>query len=249
LASNTEGDGNTADGHTALANNITGTNNTATGFQALLLNNTGSGNTAVGIHALEFNRGGSNNIALGQEAGTNVTSVSDVICIGAEGDNVANSCYIGQIFGQTSSGGTAVLIDSNGKLGTVTSSRRFKEEIRPMDRASRALFALKPVTFRYKGGIDPKHISQFGLVAEEVEKINPDLVVRDMEGKPYSVRYDEVNAMLLNEFLKEHRKVKQMEETMARQQARIEALTAGMEKISAQLQVRRTVLQTALNRQ
>ena len=142
-----------------------------------------------------------------------------------------------------------MLIDSNGKLGTVTSSRRFKEEIRPMDQASEALFALKPVTFRYKVEIDPKHISQFGLVAEEVEKINPDLVVRDMEGKPYSVRYDEVNAMLLNEFLKEHRKVEQMEETMARQQARIEALTAGMEKISAQLEVRRTAFQTALNRQ
>src|SRR5205823_2081595 len=100
---------------------------------------------------------------------------------------------------------TAVFVNSAGKLGTTTSSRRFKDDIKPMDQASEAILALKPVTFRYKQQIDPKGVPQFGLVAEEVEKVNPDLVVRDKEGKPYSVRYDQVNAMLLNEFLKEHR--------------------------------------------
>jgi len=117
---------------------------------------------------------------------------------------VDNSCYIGQIFNATSANGIPVLINSSNKLGTTTSSKRFKENIKPMDKVSEALLALKPVTFRYKKEIDPAGISQFGLVAEDVEKVNADLVVRDQEGKPYSVRYDQVNAMLLNEFLKEH---------------------------------------------
>src|SRR5207247_3535006 len=106
-------------------------------------------------------------------------------------------------------------------FGTLTSSKRFKEEIKPMDKTSDALFALKPVTFRYKKEIDPAGTSQFGLVAEEVEKVNPDLVVRDKEGKPYSVRYEQVNAMLLNEFLKEHRKVQE-------QQKEIDSLKAEL---------------------
>ena len=228
LATNTEGGGNTANGRTALANNTTGNNNTAIGLQALLLNSTGSNNTAVGLNALEFNTIGGGNTALGQGAGVNVSTANNVICIGANGENVDNTCYIGQIFGQTSSGGTAVFINSNGRLGTATSSRRFKEEIRPMERASEALFALKPVTFRYKKGIDPAGIPQFGLIAEDVEAANPDLVVCDREGKPYSVRYEQVNAMLLNEFLREHRKVEQM-------QKQIDALAAGLQRVSAQL--------------
>jgi predicted ribosome quality control (RQC) complex YloA/Tae2 family protein len=158
---------------------------------------------------------------VGSNAGINVTSASNVICIGADGNNVDNSCYIGQIFNATSSGGTAVFINSNGRLGTATSSRRFKEEIKPMERASEALFALKPVTFRYKKGIDPQGIPQFGLVAEDVEAVNPDLVVRDKEGKVNTVRYEAVNAMLLNEFLKEHRKVEELASTVAKQQATI----------------------------
>jgi hypothetical protein len=172
------------------------------------------GNTAMGAAALEFNTTGGVNTALGQGADHNVTTANNIICIGADGENVDNTCYIGQIFGQTSSGGTAVFINSNGRLGTATSSRRFKEEIKPMMQASEALYALKPVTFRYKKGIDPQGISQFGLVAEEVEEVNPDLVVRDKEGKPYSVRYDQVNAMLLNEFLKAHRKMEEQEATI-----------------------------------
>ena len=190
LSSNTTGGDNTANGFEALLNNTTGNENTANGDFALDSNTTGFNNTAIGDDALGNNTTGTDNIALGVIAGNGVTTANNVICIGAFGNNVSNSCYIGNIFGATSSGGTAVFINSNGRLGTVTSSRRFKEEIKPMDKASEALFALKPVTFRYKKGIDPQGIPQFGLVAEEVEKVNPDLVIRDKEGKPYSVRYE-----------------------------------------------------------
>ena len=131
------------------------------------------------------------------------------------------TCRIGSIFGSTAANGSAVFITSGNKLGTDTSSKRFKEEIKPMDKASEALLALQPVTFRYKKEIDPEGKSQFGLVAEEVEKVNPALVVRDKEGKPYSVRYDQVNAMLLNEFLKEHRTVQELKATAAKQNAAI----------------------------
>jgi len=151
---------------------------------------------------------------------------------------VDDSCYIGNIFGSTSSNGVAVLVNSNGRLGTATSSKRFKEDIRPIDNASQALFSLKPVIFRYKKGVDPEGPegqSEFGLVAEDVEKVNPDLVVRDKEGKPYSVRYEQVNAMLLNEFLKEHKTMQEQGAIIARQQKHIEALTAGLQKVSAQL--------------
>jgi hypothetical protein len=160
-----------------------------------------------------------------------------VICVGSAvlGANESNSCYIGNIFGAISSGGTAVFVNGNGRLGTITSSRRFKDEIKPMDRASEAILALKPITFRYKQDLDPERLPQFGLIAEEVEKVNRDLVVRDAEGKAYTVRYDAVNAMLLNEFLKEHRKNEEQEARIARQQKRIEALTAGLQKVSAQL--------------
>jgi hypothetical protein len=156
--------------------------------------------------------------------------------------------------------GIPVLINSNNKLGTVTSSMRFKEDIKPMDNVSEALFALKPVTFRYKKEIDPAGTSQLGLVAEEVERVNPDLVVRDKEGKTYSVRYDQVNAMLLNEFLKEHKTVHEQgatitalrandakqEAVIAKQQKQIEALTAGLQKVSAQLEVNKPA-QTVVN--
>jgi hypothetical protein len=152
----------------------------------------------------------------------------------------SSSCRIKSIFGQTAPLGSAVFIDANSKLGTLTSSRRFKENIQQMGTTSEALYALKPVSFRYKKEIDPTAISQFGLVAEDVEKVNPDLVVRDKEGKPYSVRYDQVNAMLLNEFLKEHRKVEQLEK-------RIEALAAGLQKVSSQLEASKPAPQVVNN--
>jgi hypothetical protein len=259
LQSNTTGSDNTANGDKALFFNTTGTGNTATGFDALhqntvgdantadgpnalFSNTTGLRNTAVGSKALFSNTTGNFNIAVGVSAGVNVTTADNVICIGALllGENVSNSCYIGSIFGQTSADGTAVFINSNGKLGTATSSRRFKEDIKAMDKTSEALFSLKPVSFHYKKEIDPASTSQFGLVAEEVEKVNPDLVVRDKEGKPYSVRYDQVNAMLLNEFLKEHRKVEELEK-------QVQALTAGLQKVSAQIETSKLAPKTALN--
>src|SRR5882724_549232 len=202
LFSDTTANFNTGVGAGTLVLN-TGDSNTAIGAAALLLNTTGTENTALGGGALGTNTG-SNNTAVGLLAGLAVTTASNVICIGTSGNDVSNSCFIGNIFGSTSSNGVAVLVNSNGRLGTMTSSARFKDEIKPIDKASEALFALKPVSFRYKKEIDPARTSQFGLVAEDVEKVNPDLVVRDKEGKPYSVRYDQVNAMLLNEFLKEH---------------------------------------------
>src|SRR5438093_896225 len=215
LNDNTTGSSNTADGFQALLSNTTGSANTANGFGALFSNTTGGGNTASGVNALLLNTTGSANTAYGSGAGANVATASHVICIGDEvgGENVDNSCYIGSIFGQTSSGGTAVFINSDGRLGTATSSQRFKDAIRPMENGSEALLALKPVTFRYKKEIDPQCIPQFGLVAEEVEAVNPDLVIRDKEGNPYTVRYDAVNAMLLNQSPKQHQKVPQIHET------------------------------------
>jgi hypothetical protein len=258
LLSNTIGAQNTANGAFALFNNTIGAQNTAVGFQALF-NATGGGNTAIGSQALLANTTGVDNTALGLGAGSNVTTASNVICIGAAGNNVDNSCYIGQIFGATSSNGVGVFVNSNGRLGTMTSSRRFKERIRPMGDASEALFSLEPVTFRYKKGVDPEGPqgkSQFGLVAEDVDKVNPDLAVRDKEGKPYSVRYDQVNAMLLNEFLKEHKafvaeqhNVENLRTIVAQQQKQIDALTAGLQKVSAQLEVSKAAPQTVLNGQ
>jgi hypothetical protein len=263
LYHNTTGFGNTANGIVALYRNITGGGNTANGGQALLSNTAGSGNTANGYNALGNNITGSNNtasgvqalflsngsgnIALGAYAGGKITTANNVICIGADGDNVDNSCFIGQIFGATSSGGTAVFINSDGKLGTATSSRRFKEEIQPMERASEALFALKPVTFRYNKGIDPQRIPQFGLVAEDVEAASPDLVVRDKEGKVNTVRYEAVNAMLLNEFLKEHSKVEKLESKLAEQERKIEALTSGLQKVSDRVEMSKPAAKTVLN--
>ena len=255
LLSNTSGLLNTANGAFALLNNTIGAGNTASGQAALAENISGQNNTAYGTEALNNNTIGNFNTALGVGAGGNVITADNVICIGTSGANVSNSCYIGQIFGVTSSGGTAVFINSDGKLGTTTSSRRFKHDISPMDSTSEDLFALRPVTFCYNEEIDPEGTSQFGLVAEDVEKVNPDLVVRDEKGKPYSVRYDQVNAMLLNEFLKEHRKVEEQQATItelkstvaqqqkdfqataARQEKQIEALIAGLHKVSAQLEV------------
>jgi Chaperone of endosialidase len=258
LSSNIEGTGNTADGAGALAFNTTGDDNTAIGTSTLRSNTDGDHNTAIGDFALQINTDGDNNTAIGSGAlmnatgtqntalgfgaGSGVTTANEVICIGSgvAGENVSQGCYIGNIFNATSSSGSAVFVNATGKLGTSTSSRRFKEKIKPMDQVSKALFALKPVSFRYKKEIDPAGTSQLGLVAEDVEKVNPDLVVRDKEGKAYSVRYDQVNAMLLNEFLKEHRKVENLKNdfqtTVAQQQKEIAALTATVKEQAAQIQ-------------
>jgi hypothetical protein len=238
LRANTTGFANNAFGFKALSSNTTSGDNTAFGDQALLGSTTGGGNTAVGAFALLNNTTGVTNTALGFNAGFNVTTADNVIVIGTNvgGQNVDHGCFIGEIFGQTSSSGTAVFINSNGRLGTATSSRRFKEGIKPMEQASEALFALKPVAFRYKKQIDPAGTPQLGLVAEDVEMVNPDLVVHDKEGKPYSVRYDQVNAMLLNEFLKEHRKNEEQEETIAELKSGMTALAATVKEQASQIQ-------------
>src|SRR6266478_2656914 len=221
LYSNTTGTRNTATGNGALSRNTTGGHNTADGLHGMFLNTTGKHNTGVGAFVLSANTFGSNNIALGSNGGANLTTGSNNIEIGASGVAAeANTIRIGKsgtqkktfvagIRGVTVASGVGVIVGSSGQLGTVASSARFKEAIKPMDTASEAILALKPVTFRYKHELDPDGVPQFGLVAEQVEKVNPDLVVRDEDGKVNTVRYEAVNAMLLNEFLKEHRKVEE----------------------------------------
>ena len=240
LFSNTEGDANTAIGSSALLDNTTGFENTAIGTNALTINSTGVANTAIGDAALGSNTTGNTNIALGFLAGLSVTTASNVTCIGASGANVDNSCYIGGIFGAGVSGGmSAVFVDSDGKLGTNFSARRFEQDIEPMEKASEAILALNPVTFHYRS--DNTNTAQFGLIAEEVAEVNPDLVVRDKNGELLSVRYDAVNAMVLNEFRKARRQIDA-------QQKQIEALTAGLQKVSAQLEASKPAPQVVNNR-
>jgi hypothetical protein len=241
------GGSNTASGFDALFSNTTGDQNTAIGLSALYGNETGNHNAAVGDYALHRNTTGSGNIGLGFAAGHNVVSADNVISIGSPGSNSNDTCFIGNIRGVTTDNDDAipVVIDSLGQLGTMSSSRRFKHEIKPMDRASEAILALKPVTFHYKS--DNSDRAQFGLIAEDVANVNPDLVVRDENGEIYTVRYEAVNAMLLNEFLKEHRKVKEQGAMIAKQQKQIEALTAGLQKVSAQLELSKLAAQTVNN--
>jgi hypothetical protein len=268
LDHHTSGNYNTASGAYVLFNNTTGSSNTASGYYAMLDNTTGNYNVAEGFGALLRNITGGYNIAVGTGAGSYLTTGSYNIDIGNAGvaaesrtirlgtKGTQTSTYIAGISGVAVAGGVGVIIDSNGRLGTVVSSVRFKDEIKPMNKASEAILSLRPVTFRYKKELDPNGIAQFGLVAEDVEKVNPDLVACDEEGRPYTVRYEAVNAMLLNEFLKEHRKVHDMETTIAQQEhkiqkqeatimqlqermenvlARLEAQESQTQKVSAQL--------------
>ena len=251
LIDNTTGFSNTATGAAALEH-TTGSSNTATGAGALQGNTTGNNNTAIGVDALLANTIGINNIALGNAAGFNLTTGNNNIDIGnagvaAESKTIRigtaathRKIFIAGISGSTVASGVGVIVGPNGQLGTVVSSERFKEAIEPMDKASEAILDLKPVTFRYKRELDPDGIPQFGLVAEDVEKVNPDLVARDEQGKSYTVRYEAVNAMLLNEFLKEHRTVQDLKGTVAQQQKQIEALTAGLQKVGARQELEQT---------
>jgi len=278
LGFNGTGAGNTAVGADALCCADAGNSNTVVGSQAmaLVIGSTGNNNTALGGAALSSSTA-NNNTAIGYKAGYNQTNGSNNVYIGADIQGVAgesDTCRIKSIFGQTAANGSAVFITSGNKLGTDTSSKRFKDHIEPMDKASEALLALKPVTFRYKKEIDPAGIAQFGLVAEEVEKVNPDLVVRDTKGNPYSVRYDQVNAMLLNEFLKEHKKVdeqqasiselntrlarqdaiiaqqqKSFQSQLAKQEKQIEALALGLQQVSAQVEMSKPATKVVLNSQ
>jgi hypothetical protein len=272
LLSNTTGTQNTGIGESAFKNNTTANNNTGVGFQVAFHNTTGPSNTAIGYHALLNNSTGSNNIALGANAGVNLTTGNNNIEIGTVGGGgESNTIRIGsaqtRAFMKGISGvavsGAAVVVNAAGQLGVAASSERFKDEIKAMGEASEAILSLNPVTFHYKKEIDAEGTPQFGLVAEEVEKVNPALVLPDKEGKPYTVRYDAVNAMLLNEFLKEHRKVQELESTLVRQEAsaakqqaaiaaqqkQIETLTAVVQKVSAQLELSKAAPQTVLNNQ
>jgi hypothetical protein len=241
LYTNTTGDSNTASGGMALYSNTSGLQNTAIGVSALHSNSTGDHNTALGAGAL-FNSTGVGNTALGASAGIGVITANNVICVGSTGANVNNTCFIGNIRGVTTQNNdaTPVLIDSAGQLGIANSSRRYKIDIKPMDKASETILALKPVSFRYK--VHQDKTPQFGLIAEDVAQVNPNLVIYGVDGKPFTVRYDAVNAMLLNEFLKEHHKVEQM-------QKQIDALTAGLQKMSPQVELSKSAAQTVLNDQ
>jgi hypothetical protein len=257
LWANKVGDYNTAGGDSALANNTSGKHNTANGALALNINATGSFNMASGDSAL-LNNNGSNNVGLGFNAGKNLTTGSGNVCIGAGILGVpgeSNTTRIRNVYASIATT-RAVYIDGNNKIGTLASSRRFKEEIKPMDKASETLFALKPVTFRYKREVDAERVLSFGLIAEDVAKVGPELITRDEKGNPETVRYEAVNAMLLNEFLKEHRKVEQQdrrleqqETIIAKQQKQIEALVAGLQKVSVQLELRKPAPETVLNNQ
>jgi uncharacterized coiled-coil protein SlyX len=269
LRSNT-GTDNTAVGWQALVSNLGGEVNTAVGVNALASSETANANTALGWQAL-FQAIGSDNIALGAGAGSNLTDGNNNIEIGNDGNagdsatirigvnsgtGLQTATYIAGIYGRNVSAATdtPVIIDSSGKLGTATSSQRFKKDIKPMDQASDAILRLKPVTFHYKS--DPSGFPRFGLVAEDVAEVSPDLIVRDADGQILTVRYEAVNAMLLNEFLKEHRTVEELkfaaakqEATIAKQQKQIEALTTGLQKVSDQLELSEPAPRTVVNNQ
>jgi hypothetical protein len=262
LGNNTTGEKNTANGYGALFSNIDGADNNAIGYQALLSHQTGSfnnalgfnalvndtdgvGNTAVGDSALQSNTGNSNT-AIGQSAGANATTGDGNVYVGAGMFGVAGEdshTYISNINTTSVSGGgtdTVTINLSTGLLGHLSSSRRYKEEIRPMNDASEALYRLKPVTYRYKKEIDSIQSPAFGLIAEEVAEVNPDLVARNAKGQLESVHYEMVNAMLLNEFLKEHHKVQEQQATIAELKkdfrATVAQLTARLEEQAAQIQ-------------
>jgi uncharacterized coiled-coil protein SlyX len=237
LEENTNGFQNTATGWQALQNNRAGSRNTANGYHALWSNNIGTNNTAEGFQALYHNTG-SNNVGLGFNAGTNLTTGSGNVCIGYNVLGVAgesNTTRIKNVYTSMASG-RAVYVNSDNKIGTLVSSRRFKDEIKPMDTASEAILALEPVTFRYKKEIEPDGAIMFGLIAEEVEQVDPDLVTRNEKGEAEAVRYEAVNAMLLNEFLKEHRKVQELEATVAQQRKGMDVLTVQLKEQAAQIQ-------------
>ena len=272
LFENVTGFQNTANGVSALKHNTEGNSNTATGFQALL-NTRGGDNTAIGANALFANTTGSFNIALGSNAGSNLTTGNNNIDIGYNvsgtagesgtiriGDPpVQSATYVAGISGATVPGGVPVIVDASGHLGTIISSQRFKDEIKPMDKVSEVILGLKPVTFRYKKDLDPQAIPQFGLVAEEVVKVSPDLVARDRYGDITTVRYEAVNAMLLNEFLKEHRKVEEQEATIAQLKNDFRATVAQLanrldeqaiqiQKMTARLEASKVTPQVVFNK-
>jgi trimeric autotransporter adhesin len=277
LVDNTTGSSNTANGFNALGNPLfrdevrgaecTDCNNTAVGANAMVSEFGGlQNNTAVGAGTLPLTNGGQNNIAIGYRAGAGAGGDYN-IDIGNPGNgdgytirigDVQTRAFIAGIYGTTTGNTTTlpVIVDSNGQLGTAVSSERFKKDIKPMEETSQSILALKPVSFHYKS--DTTNTPQFGLVAEQVAAVNDALIVRDKNGKPYTVRYDAVNAMLLNEFLKEHRTVQEQEATIAQLKKDFRATVAQLttrldeqasliQKVSAQLEASKPAPQVVNN--
>jgi hypothetical protein len=257
LFNNTEGSDNTASGHFALGANTMGSNNTANGASALSSNtagvqntasgtfalsqSTGDNNTTVGSGALQSSTTGSGNIAMGASAGSDVTTASNVIAIGASGDDLGNSCFIGQIYTnvqpQVGTDPDLVTMNSRGRLGRANvSSRRYKHDIQPMDKASETIYALKPVSFRYHKQYDATQTIAFGLIAEEVAEVHPDLVGRNHQGQPDSVRYEQINAMLLNEFLKQHKLVEEQQATIAQLKREMQTVVVRLKEHDSEIQ-------------
>src|ERR1043166_1165423 len=264
LLLNTVGVGNTAVGGYALTSatgsyntgvgngalhKASGGSNSALGTGALGANTSGTGNVGVGIDALSHNRLGNDNTAIGSGGG-GLISGSGNVYIGpdttAYADDESDTTRISNIYSSVATT-RAVYIDGDNKIGTLSSSRRYKDEIKPMDQASETLYSLKPVTFRYKKEVDRSRALSFGLIAEDVGEANPDLITRDKEGQPQTVRYEAVNAMLLNEFLKEHAKVQQLEAKVAEQRKDMDALATQIQRASAQLEASRTAPHVVLN--
>ena len=253
-------DRNTAVGANALLADTSGTDNCAVGFEALTSDTGGGANTAVGRGALDQNVSGNFNTAIGKDAGGLATGSGNVyighLVAGVAGEN--NHTYIRNINNTSVNGGGAdiVTVDlTTGLLGHLSSSRRYKEDIKPMNKSSEVVYQLKPVTYRYKKDIDRTQSPAFGLIAEEVAKVNPNLVARNSQGQPESVHYEMVNAMLLNEFLKEHKKVEELQATVAQQQKGMEVLTAQLkeqaaqiQKVSAQIEMSKPAPQVVVNK-
>ena len=259
LQSNVDGSQNNALGDLALFSNTSGGTNTAVGDDALFSVTEGSGNTGVGDEAGNGITTGSNNTCIGAGAGVGIDIGSDIIAIGTPAAgifaNFGPTCFIGGINEPTGDPGStvAVLIDSNNNLGTSASTRRVKHDIKPMDKASEVILALKPVTFKYN--YDVKNTPCFGLVAEDVAEVDRDLVVLDKEGRPKTVRYEQVNAMLLNEFLKEHKKVEEQQASISQLKGEMQTMVAQLkeqaaqiQKVSAQLEVNKPAPQVVANK-
>jgi hypothetical protein len=259
LQSNVDGSQNNALGDLALFSNTSGGTNTAVGDDALFSVTEGSGNTGVGDEAGNGITTGSNNTCIGAGAGVGIVDGTDIIAIGTPAAgifaNFGPTCFIGGINEPTGDPGStvAVLIDSNNNLGTSASTRRVKHDIKPMDKASEVILALKPVSFKYN--YDVKNTPCFGLVAEDVAEVDRDLVVLDKEGQPKTVRYDQVNAMLLNEFLKEHKKVEEQQASISQLKGEMQTMVAQLkeqaaqiQKVSAQLEVNKPAPQVVANK-
>ena len=258
----TSGNSSNAFGYQALFSQTTGLYNNGFGWDALYSNVSGTNNTAMGDGA-GISLTGSDNTCFGANAGSSLTTGNGNVCIGSGVGGIAGGTdhtYIRNVWfeSQPYTIGTndIVTVNADGRLGyaqnvafTSPSSRRYKHDVQPMDNTSEVLFRLKPVIFRYNKDLDRTEAQRWGLIAEEVEKLNPDLISRNRQGQVESVRYEAVNAMMLNEFLKEHRKNEEQEATIARQQKQIEALTAGLQKVSAQLELNKPAPQTVVNNQ